>query len=325
MVFLNDRLTHAQHNRVDKQNTRNAESATNNAESATNNARGPQHMSEELTIGYSPCPNDTFMFYALMHGRIPLRHIRFTEPQLEDVETLNTWALSGRLDVTKLSFHALGHVLDKYTMLQSGAALGCGCGPLLVAKAGQGGQSKNDPAAWSIAVPGRYTTAALLLKLFLPDHTKIIIMRFDEIMRAVAAGEVDGGVIIHESRFTFQNHGLVCVQDLGAWWEQDTGLPIPLGCIAARRTMSPQAVAETEQAITASVQWAYRHQEQCASYIKLHAQELDDQVISSHIKLYVNSFSADMSDKGRAAAQELLRRGREAGIFANNAASGIEQ
>lgn len=271
-------------------------------------------MSRELSIGYSPCPNDTFIFYALMHGQIPLHHVRFSPPALDDVETLNRWALAGRLDVTKLSFHALGHVLDKYTMLASGAALGRGCGPLLVTKADQ---EKADPAGWKIAIPGRYTTAALLLKLFLPRHSQTVIMRFDEIMGAVADGRVDGGVIIHESRFTFQDYGLICIQDLGQWWETDTGLPIPLGCIAARSSLDPQEIDEVEQAISASVQWAHAHPDQCSAYIKQYARELDDQVIGNHVGLYVNDFSVQLGDEGRAAVEELLRRGREAGAFSN--------
>ncbi len=276
-------------------------------------------MTSELSIGYSPCPNDTFIFYALMHGRIPLRHVRFAKPLLDDVETLNSWALAGRLDVTKLSFHALGHVQDNYTMLESGAALGRGCGPLLVTRSGR---APGDPSDWKIAVPGRYTTAALLLKLFLPEHRQTEIMRFDEIMDAVAAGRVDGGVIIHESRFTFQDYGLICVQDLGQWWETDTGLPIPLGCIAARSSLDSQEISEVEQAVRASVQWACEHPEQCSAYIKQYARELDDQVIAGHVGLYVNDFSVQLGDEGRAAVQELLRRGREAGAFPDTTGDG---
>ena len=269
-------------------------------------------MTRELSIGYSPCPNDTFIFYALMHGKISLQQLCFAEPVLDDVETLNSWALAGRLDVTKLSFHALGHVLDSYTMLESGAALGRGCGPLLVTRSGR---DRENPVGWTIAIPGRYTTAALLLKLFLPEHSRIVIMRFDEIMDAVAGGRVDGGVIIHESRFTYQDYGLVCIQDLGQWWETDTGLPIPLGCIAARSSLDPSEIDEIEQAISASVQWAYAHPEQCSGYIKQYARELDDQVIAGHVGLYVNDFSVQLGDEGRAAVEELLRRGREAGAF----------
>ena len=273
-------------------------------------------MIKKLTIGYSPCPNDTFIFYALMHGKIPLQHIQFAPPILEDVETLNSWALRSKLDVTKLSFHALGHVQDNYTMLASGAALGRGCGPLLVTRSGH---ENSNPAGWKIAIPGKYTTAALLLKLFFPDHCQTVVMRFDEIMDAVATGKVDGGVIIHESRFTYQDHGLACVQDLGEWWEQDTGLPIPLGCIAARKTLAPQKIAEIEQAISASIKWAHTHQDQCSHYIKEYARELDDKVIAGHIGLYVNDFSLQLGDEGRAAVQELLDRGRAAGVFSTHA------
>jgi 1,4-dihydroxy-6-naphthoate synthase len=269
-------------------------------------------MSHKLSIGYSPCPNDTFIFYALMHGCIPLQHVSFAEPLLDDVETLNSWALAGRLDVTKLSFHALGHVLDQYTMLSAGAALGRGCGPLLVTRSCR---DRDDPASWTIAVPGAYTTAALLLKLFLPRASTIVIMRFDEIMDAVAEGRVDAGVIIHESRFTFADHGLVCVQDLGEWWEAETGLPIPLGCIAARSTLQASEIEEIERAIRDSVQWAYRHPEQCSGYIKEYARELDDHVIAGHVDLYVNDFSLELGEEGRAAVEELLCRGRQAGVF----------
>jgi 1,4-dihydroxy-6-naphthoate synthase len=258
-----------------------------------------------------------------MHGKIPLRHIHFAPPLLEDVETLNTWAMNSAmnnainrgintgLDVTKLSFHALGYMQDSYTMLNAGAALGRGCGPLLVTRPDR----KTEPASWKIAVPGKYTTAALLLKLFLPEHNETIIMPFNAIMEAVKEGKADAGVIIHESRFTFQNYGLICVQDLGEWWEKETGLPIPLGCIAARTSLGRQAIKETEEAIASSLDWAYAHPEACTAYIKQHAQELDEQVISEHIKLYVNEYSQDLADAGRAAVQELLRRGKNAAIF----------
>ncbi len=269
-------------------------------------------MSNKLSIGYSPCPNDTYIFYALTHARISLDQIAFSPPMLGDVESLNRMALAGKLDVTKLSFHALGHVQDTYTMLDSGAALGRGCGPLLVTRKDR---PESDPAGWRIAIPGQYTTAALLLQLFLPLHSQTVIMPFDQIMDAVSSGKVDGGVIIHESRFTFQDYGLAAVQDLGQWWEDDTGLPIPLGCIAARTSLGQERIREIEQAVAASVQWAHRHPKESLGYIKQHAQELDDRVIGDHIGLYVNDFSISLGNEGRAAVKELLRRGRMAGLF----------
>ncbi len=270
----------------------------------------------ELTIGYSPCPNDTFIFHALVHGRVRPGTIRFAPPVLEDVETLNRWAMEARLDVTKLSFHALGHVLDRYVMLAAGAALGRGCGPLLVTTPERAGR---DPAGWTIAVPGEFTTAALLLALYAPGHGRTEVMRFDTIMAAVRAGRVDAGVIIHEGRFTYRHQGLHCIRDLGQWWEEETGLPIPLGCIAARRDLDAGVVAEVEEAIRASILAARAEPRASLPYIREHARELDREVIGSHIGLYVNEFSVDLGEEGVAAVQELLRRGRRAGIFPDSA------
>lgn len=268
-------------------------------------------MTRQLTIGYSPCPNDTFLFYALMHNFVPLGRTTFAPPVLDDVETLNRWALEGKLDVTKLSFHALGHVLDRYGMLSAGAALGRGCGPLLIASPGW----QCDPARATVAIPGEYTTAAMLLKLYLPEAVHPRVMRFDEIVEAVARGRVDCGVIIHESRFTYMDHGLVCLRDLGQWWEEMTGLPVPLGCIAARRTLGDEVVCEIDRALRASVQWARDNPGRCMEYIRRYAQEMNERVLQEHIGLYVNDFTLDIGEEGRAAVTELLRRGREAGIF----------
>jgi 1,4-dihydroxy-6-naphthoate synthase len=265
-----------------------------------------------LSLGFSPCPNDTYIFNGLAHGRTPMAGARFSAPLLEDVETLNDWALQGRLDVTKLSFHALGHVLDRYVLLRAGAALGRGCGPLLITGSGD---KPVDMADWRIAVPGAYTTAALLLRLYQPACANLTVLRFDRIMAAIANGEVDAGVIIHESRFTYQQLGLECVQDLGLWWEQTTGLPIPLGCIAARKTLPEPLRAEIEAAIAASIRWADAHPAEGWSYIREHAQEMEPEVISSHIGLYVNHYSRDLGEEGLHAVRELLRRGAEAGLF----------
>jgi 1,4-dihydroxy-6-naphthoate synthase len=174
---------------------------------------------------------------------------------------------------------------------------------------------KGDPAAWTIAIPGQYTTAALLLRLLLPRHCQTVVLRFDQIIEAVTAGQVDAGVIIHESRFTYQERGLHCVQDLGAWWEQETSLPLPLGCIAARKSLPPVAVREIEQAIAASIRWADTHRDECMTYIRQYAQEMDEAVLARHISLYVNDFSLRLGEEGRAAVHELLRRGREANLF----------
>ena len=268
-------------------------------------------MTSDLTLGFSPCPNDTYIFYALVHNQIPLEQVSFAPPILADVETLNNLALQARLDVTKLSFHALGHALDDYIMLSAGAALGRGCGPLLVTRPGP----PPDLERAAIAIPGTYTTAAMLLRLFAPGAGNLHVMRFDEIMPAVIRGEVDAGVIIHESRFTYQDLGLVPVQDLGRWWEEVTGLPIPLGCIGARRNLPLESLTRIDLAVQASLQWARQHPDQCMSYIKQHAQEMQDGVLQRHISLYVNEYSLQIGDEGKEAVRELLRRGRDAKIF----------
>lgn len=263
-----------------------------------------------LTLGYSPCPNDTYIFNALVNGMVELSGARLAQPQLEDVETLNEWAMAAKLDITKVSFHAYGHLRRNYRLLPSGAALGRGCGPLLIT----GPHPKPaDPAKWRIAIPGRYTTAALLLQLYRPG-SEVVIMRFDRIMDALEAGTVDAGVIIHESRFTYQERGLSCLQDLGAWWEEETGLPIPLGCIVLRKELEHlhQNVAA---AIRNSILWADAHPEEGLPYIRSHAQEIEPEVMQSHIRLYVNDFSKDIGQEGQAAIDELMRRGEAAGLF----------
>ena len=270
-------------------------------------------MNDRLTLGFSPCPNDTFIFCGLVHGRVACPGVGFAEPQLEDVETLNLLAMEKRLDVTKLSCHALGYVLDEYCVLSAGSALGRGCGPLLV---GRDHLSVDTlPGGARIAIPGRYTTAALLLRMFLPESVRLVEMRFDRIMPALVAGEVDGGVIIHESRFTYQQHGLVCLQDLGQWWEQVSGLPIPLGAIAARRSLGRERLAVIEEALRQSVDYASASPAACMEYIRKHSQELEEEVVREHIGLYVNDYSRDLGKEGFAAIEVFLARGREAGVL----------
>ena len=266
----------------------------------------------KLSIGYSPCPNDTFIFYALMHGRISLPDISFAKELLADVETLNQWALEGRLDVTKLSFHALGHVLDEYVLLNSGSALGRGCGPLLVTRKKFGMSTVSDK---TIALPGKMTTATMLFRLFAPECNKLVFMPFHEIMPAIKNGAVDAGIIIHESRFTYENYGLQLVQDLGQWWETETGYPVPLGGIVARRALGPKTIAAIDRAIAFSIRWAFENPGACRAYINEHAQELARNVIDDHIGLYVNSFSENLGEEGVLAVREFLNRGNETGIF----------
>jgi 1,4-dihydroxy-6-naphthoate synthase len=266
---------------------------------------------EALSLGFSPCPNDTFIFYGLVHGLIKTA-VSFQSPFLEDVETLNGWAMQQRLDVTKLSFHALGHVLDEYCVLSAGSALGRGCGPLLVAARPH---DISTGKALKIGIPGKYTTAALLFQMFAPNCTNLVEMRFENIMVAISRGEIDAGVIIHESRFTYAEEGLVCLQDLGSWWEETSGQPIPLGCIAARRSLGKKIIKEIDQAIRASLEKAYEDPQRCLPYIRQYSQEIDEKVVQDHIELYVNEFSLELGEEGMQAVSTFLARGREVAIL----------
>lgn len=272
-------------------------------------------INKNLSLGFSPCPNDTFIFYGLVHGLIDSVGIKFAEPVLEDVEKLNLWAMAKTLDVTKLSFHALGHVLDEYCLLSAGSALGRGCGPLLISGSMM---PLNDVEHRKIAIPGKLTTAAMLLQMFLPDCHQLVEMRFDQIMGAIRTGEVDAGVIIHESRFTYGEQGFICLQDLGEWWEKSTGLPIPLGCIAARRNLGRDRILAIEQAIKNSVAYAFDHQNECLPYIRSKSQELEPKIVRSHIELYVNEFSRDLGEEGKIAVNVFMDRGRQAGVLPEN-------
>lgn len=271
---------------------------------------------QSLSLGYSPCPNDTFIFYGLVHGKVSFPGYCFQDPVLEDVEQLNLRALKGQLDITKLSFHALAHVLDDYCVLTSGSALGRGCGPLLISRKPF---ALSDLKKKRIAIPGKLTTAALLFRMFLPDCTDLVEIRFDRIMESIENGMVDAGVIIHESRFTYQKHGLSALQDLGQWWEELTGLPLPLGCIAIKRSLGDKAGHVVDQAVRSSVQYGLAHPDHCLPYIRSHSQELVPDVVKSHIDLYVNDYSENLGEEGVAAISRFLQKGREAGVLpANN-------
>lgn len=268
-------------------------------------------MERTLTIGYSPCPNDTFIFYALVHGKVKVPGIMFRE-RLEDVETLNRLALEGALDITKISYHALGRLRERYALLRSGGALGRGCGPLIVAKPGA---SLEDIWTGSIAVPGMLTTAYLLLRLYDPRITNVVVMPFDRIMQAVAGGEVTAGLIIHESRFTYPLYKIEKILDLGAWWESFSGLPIPLGAILGKRALGRDLLLSVETAIRESLRYARQHTNEVMDYCRRHSQEMDKAVMKSHIDLYVNDFSLDLGDGGLSAVRRLFSEAEARGIF----------
>ena len=264
-----------------------------------------------LTLGYSPCPNDTFIFHALVHGIVRADGLRFSE-RLEDVETLNRLAAGAELDVTKISYGAAASLLRDYVLLRSGGALGRGCGPLIVARREL---SRDELRTAPIAIPGRNTTANLLLRLFAPDAQPGTELVYSDIMPAIARGDVDAGLIIHESRFTYPQHGLVKVVDLGEWWEQTTGHPIPLGGIMARRALGDGTIRGIDDAIRRSVEHAFAEPEASRGYVREHAQEMDDAVAKQHIDLYVNRFSVDLGEEGERAVRELFARAAQAGIL----------
>jgi 5,8-dihydroxy-2-naphthoate synthase len=254
-------------------------------------------------FGFTPCPNDAFAFHAVVHGLVPAPFA--VEPVLLDIEELNRRASGGELPLTKLSFGAAAAAGDRYRLLRSGAALGRGVGPLVVAREAM---SLDDAAAARIAVPGRETTAFLLLRLAAPALGDVVELRYDRILGAVVAGEVDAGLIIHESRFTYGERGLVAVADLGEWWEAETGLPVPLAGIFARSDLDPDFVAAAEAAVRASVEYAFAHPEASRAYVRALAQELSDDVCAAHIALYVNEHSVDVGDEGLTAIDRLIGR-----------------
>jgi 1,4-dihydroxy-6-naphthoate synthase len=268
-------------------------------------------MKQQLTIGYSPCPNDTFIFYALVHGKVHVPGIEFRE-QLADVETLNRMALEGSLDITKISFHALGHLREQYALLRSGSALGRGCGPLIVAKPGT---RFEDIKKGVIAIPGQLTTASLLLRLLDPTIGNTVVMAFDRIMNAVVKGEASAGLIIHESRFTYPLYKLEKLLDLGAWWEKHSGLPIPLGGILGKRSLGRDILLSIEAGIRDSLHYANAHPDEVLRYCKQHSQEMDETVMKNHIDLYVNDFSLDLGQEGLAAVRRLFDEAEASGII----------
>jgi 1,4-dihydroxy-6-naphthoate synthase len=267
-----------------------------------------------LSLAYSTCPNDTFIFHALAKRLVDMRGLAF-KIDLADVEALNRVAANGMYAVSKLSFAAIGHLQGRYRILESGAALGRGCGPLIVAKPGFDPQRLADAR---IAVPGHWTTANLLLGLYIGRKMPVEAMPFDLIMPAVTRGEFDAGVIIHEGRFTYPDYGLVCLEDLGQWWEEETGHPIPLGAIAVREDIAPQVAGRINAVIRDSIEYAYANPGAADDYIRQHAQEMEPEVIRQHIELYVNPFSIQLGKKGKQAVEALYSRAAVQGIIPEN-------
>ncbi|WP_343449742.1 1,4-dihydroxy-6-naphthoate synthase [Micromonospora oryzae] len=278
-----------------------------------------------LTLAISPCPNDTFVFDALVHGRVP--GAPPVEVTYADVDVTNTAAERGAFDLVKVSYAALPWLLDDYHLLPCGGALGRGCGPLVLTRpdraiSGQAGNEQPDTADLSgatVAVPGDRTTAYLLFRLWSAERppARIEVVPFHEIMPAVAAGRYDAGLVIHEARFTYQRHGLTALVDLGEWWEGDTGLPIPLGAILARRGVVDPV--EAAGWIRESVRQAWADPEASRPYVLSHAQEMEPDVVDRHIALYVNEFTADLGDAGFAAVEALLGRAADAGLVPRTA------
>ncbi len=263
----------------------------------------------KISLGFSPCPNDTFIFYALASKKLKV-DMEFSEI-IRDVENLNQMALHGEIDVTKASFHAFGFLREDYCLLHAGSALGRGCGPLIVARTPV---KTSGLAQKKIAVPGRMTTAYLLLRMFAPEIKNVIEMPFDRIMNAVSSGAVDAGLVIHEGRFVYPSYNLVKLVDLGEWWEEETGMPIPLGGILAKRELGGAAIRRIDLLIRKSIEYAYRNRDLAMEYIKKHAQELDNEVIEQHIGLYVNDYTMDIGD-GIVAVEKLLKTAEESNLI----------
>lgn len=258
----------------------------------------------KLTLGFSPCPNDTFIFDALVNKKIDSGGLQF-DVVLEDVETLNRWALAGKLDITKISYGVLPLILSNYALLNAGGALGKGVGPLLIANK-EISNLRSEISNLTIAIPGEHTTAHFLFSMAFPTAQHKKFMLFSDIEQAVLSGEVDCGVIIHENRFTYHQKGLVKLMDLGDFWEQQTGGPIPLGGIVMKRSLPDELQQPINALIRQSLEYSFKHYPQLSDYVKAHSQEMEEDVMRKHIDLYVNNYSLSLGDDGLAAVETLL-------------------
>lgn len=275
-----------------------------------------------LTLGFSPCPNDTFIFDALIHQKIDTEGLSF-EVQYHDVETLNQKAFAGELDITKLSYHAFAYAVEDYELLDAGSALGFGVGPLLIARdkelsdqlAQEAGKSKSDFSRLRIGIPGKYTTANFLLSLAFPFLQNTQEMVFSDIEDALLNGHIDAGLIIHENRFTYESKGLNKVCDLGDYWEKKTGYPIPLGGIAIKRSLPEDIKSTVNTLIRDSVRFAFANPKSGLDYILSHAQEMEEEVMYKHIDLYVNPYSENLGEMGRSAVSHLFQTAKKLQII----------
>lgn len=268
-------------------------------------------MSFIIKLGISPCPNDTFAFDALINNKIDTEGIDFI-CEADDIEQLNLQALEGELDMAKVSFHAFLQLAPQYQLLDAGSALGSNCGPLLISKKNYTPEEING---LSVAIPGKHTTAALLLKYAFPQVSDIHEFRFSNIEHRIIKDTVDAGVIIHESRFTYQDKGLVKLADLGEIWEQNTGFPIPLGGIVVKRDMPEELKARLNQIMRSSVEYAMQNPNSSAEFVREHATEMDEEVIRKHIELYVNHYTQSLGTKGKDAIRFLFDYALQAKII----------
>jgi 1,4-dihydroxy-6-naphthoate synthase len=268
-----------------------------------------QHPTSQLTIGFSPCPNDCFIFDAMIHGKIDTEGLVFV-PVLEDVESLNQKAFKGELDITKLSFHAYAHLTKPYQLLNAGSALGNNCGPLLIANS-----KLKVESSTRIAIPGKYTTANFLLSLAFPDAKNKIEVLFSEIENSVLNNSVDAGLIIHENRFTYEQKGLKKIIDLGEYWETLSKAPIPLGGIVIKRDRDEELKKKVDRVLRKSVEFAFANPASSRSFVKEHAQEMDEEVMYKHIDLYVNKYSIDLGIEGKRAVKLLFDKAVELGVI----------
>ncbi|MEM6723872.1 MAG: 1,4-dihydroxy-6-naphthoate synthase [Bacteroidota bacterium] len=271
----------------------------------------------KLTLGFSPCPNDTFIFDAMIHGKIDTEGIEF-DVTLGDVEALNQKAFQAELDITKLSYHTYAYLLKDYVLLNAGSALGNNCGPLLISKSAIRESEINDK---TVAIPGKYTTANFLLGYAYPNLSRKEEMVFSEIETAVLQEQTDAGLIIHENRFTYQEKGLQKIIDLGEYWETQTGLPIPLGGIVIKRNLPEGIKEKVDRVMRRSVEFALQYPQQTMDYVKPHAQEMDPKVMMQHIGLYVNEYTVDLGEKGRKAVEHLIETAQKKGLVPTSEAA----